>query len=157
MRKLLLLPPLLLLSFVAPAQSAPVAMTVADTAVTVLPARPAGSNVAWTNGMTLVQGQVVAHEGGLFFAESAGTSTNTPVIGSTVGRLRSIQRGQRVMAVVQNLGSVDVYISFDGPAVAARGLKIGPNAVVTIEDISAAVSAVTTSGSTSLGIQEITK
>ncbi len=156
MSKLLLLP-LLLLSLVPLAQSAPVSMAVSDTAVTVLPARPAGSNVVWTNGISVIQGQVISHEGSLFFAESTGTSTNTPALGSTTGRLRSIQKGQRALAVVQNLGSVDVYLSFDGPAVAAKGLKLVPGAVVTLKDISAAVSAVTASGSTSLGIQEITK
>jgi len=155
MTRILSLITLLCLGLGASLHAAPVAMTVTNTTSVVLPARPVLSGVTWTNGITVAQGQVVKHTGLYYFAETAGVSTNTPSPSATVGLLRPVSKGKRIVATIQNLGSTDTYLSFGAPAVSGKGLKLAADATVTLEDIQTSVSAVTASGSSTLGISEV--
>jgi len=148
---------LALLTTATLAAATPAAMTITTNSAVILPTRPVRTGVVWTNGIEVGNGQVLLYENNLYFAESAGTSTNTPVIGTTTARLRHMRSGERAAATVQNLGVIAAFISFDGPAVANKGLKLEPGAAVTLTDVPGAISAVTATSTTTLGMTEVTK
>lgn len=139
------------------ASATPVSMTVTTTSVKVLPGKPVLSGVTWTNGITVAQGQVLRYQGQSYMAETAGVKSTEPVPGTTTDGLRWTTSRDRAIATIQNLGTTEVFLSFRGPAESGKGLKLVADAVMSLEDVQTAVHAITASGSTTLGITEVSK
>lgn len=127
----------------------PVGMTVGTNSVKILPSRPIVSATAWTNGIALVQGQVIANNGFFYMAEAAVTSaTNEPTHAvGVVNSLRGVRTGRRVALTLQNLSTSNtVYFAFGSAAAENKGGALAPGAGFTLSGYQEAVYMISPSG-----------
>lgn len=113
--------------------------TVGTNSTVVLPTRGTYTAQSWSTNLTAVQGQLFEHESGVRYMALAATNA-LPAVPSA--EFRVVPKAKRVYGSVQNVGAIDVWLSFSEPAVVNTGLRLQPGESVSLKDVQVSVSAV---------------
>ena len=134
-------------------------MLISNTSVKVLPRRGVMSAITWTNGITLVQGQLVTYQNRYYMAEVSGVSSTTPThMSGVTANLRFVPSTLRQACIIHN-GSDNstAWIDVDSYAAEYKGFRLPPNATASFEGYQNAFHAIAPSGDLYLSITEVEK
>jgi len=141
-------------TLVTAAFSEPLSATVGTNSVVVLPPRNVINAAAWSEGYAATQGQLLkASDGTIVMALVSGA---LPADHNT-DNYRRVPAGDRLLATVQNVGLTDLWVAVGRLAVSGKGIKLYPGGAVTLENINAPVSVVSSAEGGEVAMLDVTK